>query len=115
MFDCCRIPGLQGLDWSTSYAGFKADELGHITIVRRNRFWKLQGIVNGRILSMTELEKCVPPALLHVVKTNIHNRQIQYIYDSTTKEYPGVGVLTASNRDVWAKVHLIMLVLRDTF
>lgn len=64
---------------------------------------------------MTELEKCVPPALLHVVKTNIHNRQIQYIYDSTTKEYPGVGVLTASNRDVWAKVHLIMLVLRDTF
>ncbi|KAG1907808.1 acyltransferase ChoActase/COT/CPT [Suillus fuscotomentosus] len=88
MFDCCRIPGLHGLDWSASHAGFGVDELGHIIIVRRNRFWKLKGIINGRILSMTELEK-----------------QIQYIYDSTTEEYPGVGVLTASNRDVWAKDH----------
>lgn len=88
MFDCCRIPGLHGLDWSVSHTGSKADDLGHIIIVRRNRFWKLKGIINGRILSMTELEK-----------------QIQYIYDSTTEEYPGVGVLTASNRDVWAKDH----------
>jgi hypothetical protein len=31
-------------------------------------------------------------------------RQLQYIYDHTTQEYPGVGILTASNRDVWAKV-----------
>ncbi|KAG1746611.1 acyltransferase ChoActase/COT/CPT [Suillus paluster] len=88
MFDCCRIPGLEGLDWSVSHAGANADELGHIIVVRKNRFWKLKGIVNGRILSMTELEK-----------------QIQHIYDSTTEEYPGVGVLTASNRDVWAKDH----------
>ncbi|KAG0709305.1 acyltransferase ChoActase/COT/CPT [Suillus ampliporus] len=88
MFDCCRIPGLEGLDWSTSHTGANADELGHIIIVRKNRFWKLKGIVNGRILSMSELEK-----------------QIQHIYDSTTEEYPGVGVLTASNRDVWAKDH----------
>lgn len=28
---------------------------------------------------------------------------MQYIYDNSTHEYPGVGVLTASNRDVWAK------------
>lgn len=88
MFDCCRIPGLEGLDWSISHTGANADELGHIIIVRKNRFWKLKGIVNGRILSMSELEK-----------------QIQHIYDSTTEEYPGVGVLTASNRDVWAKDH----------
>lgn len=114
MFDCCRIPGLHGLDWSASHAGFGVDELGHIILVRRNRFWKLKGIINGRILSMTELEKCVPPALLIVSHTNVHYRQIQYIYDSTTEEYPGVGVLTASNRDVWAKVHLSMHVLRKT-
>jgi predicted nucleotide-binding protein (sugar kinase/HSP70/actin superfamily) len=63
---------------------------------------------------MTELERCVPIALLHGFKTKIHKRQIQYIYDSTTEEYPGVGVLTASNRDVWAKVYLIMRSLRDT-
>jgi len=62
---------------------------------------------------MTELEKCVPHALLHVPKTNIRYRQIQHIYDSTTEEYPGVGVLTASNRDVWAKVHLSMPIVRD--
>ncbi|OJA09548.1 hypothetical protein AZE42_01145, partial [Rhizopogon vesiculosus] len=37
MFDCCRIPGLQGLDWSVSHAGANADELGHIIIARRNR------------------------------------------------------------------------------
>ncbi|THH06579.1 hypothetical protein EW146_g9568 [Bondarzewia mesenterica] len=30
-------------------------------------------------------------------------RQIQYIVDHTPDAYPGVGVLTASNRDIWAK------------
>ncbi|OJA09549.1 hypothetical protein AZE42_01146 [Rhizopogon vesiculosus] len=88
MFDCCRVPGLQGLDWSVSHAGADADELGHIIVVRRNRFWKIKGIIDGRILSMTELEK-----------------QIQHIYDSTPDEYPGVGVLTASNRNIWAQDH----------
>lgn len=32
------------------------------------------------------------------------HRQIQHIVDNTTREYPGVGILTASNRDVWAQV-----------
>ena len=59
MFDCCRIPGLQGLDWSVSHAGTNVDEVGHIIVVRRNRFWMIKGIVDGRILSMTELEKWV--------------------------------------------------------
>ena len=36
------------------------------------------------------------------------SRQIQHIYDNTTHEYPGVGVLTASNRDVWAKVRVLV-------
>ncbi|KAH7927338.1 acyltransferase ChoActase/COT/CPT [Leucogyrophana mollusca] len=85
MFDCCRVPGSQGLDWSISYAD-RPQETGHIVVIRNNRFWKLNAIVDGRILSVAELEK-----------------QIQYIYDHTTEEYPGVGVLTASNRDVWAK------------
>ncbi|KAG6902596.1 hypothetical protein C0995_014603 [Termitomyces sp. Mi166 len=30
-------------------------------------------------------------------------RQIRYIYENSNGAYPGVGVLTASNRDVWAK------------
>ncbi|KAF5383778.1 hypothetical protein D9615_003565 [Tricholomella constricta] len=87
MFDCCRIPGPQGLDWSVSYA--KEGDLGdsgHIVVFRNNRVWKLEAARAGRILSTAEIE-----------------RQIQYIYDHTQQEYPGVGVLTASNRDVWAK------------
>ena len=39
----------------------------------------------------------------HVLLTG-NDRQIQYIYDNTLQEYPGVGVLSASNRDIWAKV-----------
>jgi len=57
MFDSCRIPGLQGLDWNVSHAGASAEYLGHIIVMRRNRFWMIKGIVDGRILSMTELEK----------------------------------------------------------
>ncbi|KAF8239327.1 carnitine acetyl transferase [Tricholoma matsutake] len=87
MFDCCRIPGSQGLDWSISYA--KEGDLGdsgHIIVFRHNRVWKVEIARDGRILSTHEIEK-----------------QIQYIYDETTREYPGVGILTSSNRDVWAK------------
>ncbi|KAF9461247.1 acyltransferase ChoActase/COT/CPT [Collybia nuda] len=87
MFDCCRVPGPQGLDWSVSYAkeGEKGDS-GHIIVIRKNRVWKVEATQKGRILSTSELEK-----------------QIQHIYDNTAFEYPGVGVLTASNRDIWAK------------
>ncbi|KAF8202380.1 carnitine acetyl transferase [Pholiota molesta] len=87
MFDCCRVPA-EGLDYSISYAkqGDSGDLDTHIVVIRKNRVWKLDAIRNGKILSTQELE-----------------RQIQYIYNNTLQEYPGVGVLTASNRDVWAK------------
>ncbi|KAJ3516936.1 hypothetical protein NLJ89_g804 [Agrocybe chaxingu] len=86
MFDCCRVPG-DGLDWSISYA--KPGDLGdsgHIIVIRKNRIWKVDVTDNGRILSTEDIEK-----------------QIQHIYDNTLQEYPGVGVLSASNRDIWAK------------
>ncbi|THU92738.1 acyltransferase ChoActase/COT/CPT [Dendrothele bispora CBS 962.96] len=87
MFDCCRLPGPEGLDWSVSYAkeGDHGDS-GHIIVLRKNRVWKIDASKDGRILSTDEFES-----------------QIQHIYDNTTGEHPGVGVLTASNRDVWAK------------
>ncbi|KAE9398548.1 carnitine acetyl transferase [Gymnopus androsaceus JB14] len=87
MFDCCRIPGADGLDWSKSFAveGDVGDS-GHIIVMRKNRAWKIDATANGRLLSTEELES-----------------QIQHIYDNTTHLYPGVGVLSASNRDVWAK------------
>lgn len=58
MFDCCRIPGLEGLDWSVSYA--KKGELGnsgHIIVFRYNRPWKIKAAENGRILSTDEFER----------------------------------------------------------
>ncbi|KAI0342524.1 carnitine acetyl transferase [Trametopsis cervina] len=87
MFDCCRIPGLEGLDWSVSYAkpGDQGNT-GHIVVIRKGRFWKVDAWQNGRLLSAAELEK-----------------QFQAIYDGTTHEYPAIGQLTASNRDIWAK------------
>ncbi|KAF9071585.1 acyltransferase ChoActase/COT/CPT [Rhodocollybia butyracea] len=87
MFDCCRIPGSDGLDWSKSYAveGDTGDS-GHIVVIRKNRVWKIDATVDGRLISAEELES-----------------QIKYIYENTMHLYPGVGVLAASNRDIWAK------------
>ncbi|KAF9240718.1 acyltransferase ChoActase/COT/CPT [Melanogaster broomeanus] len=88
MFDCCRVPGPQGVDWSISYAGSPKPEadLGHIIAVRKNRFWKVKTEVDGKVVGMDVLI-----------------RQFQHIYDHSTEEYPAIGALTASNRDVWAK------------
>jgi len=58
MFDCCRVPGPQGLDWSVSYA--KKDHIGdssHIVVFRNNRVWKLDTAKDGRLLSTSELAK----------------------------------------------------------
>ncbi|KAG6812724.1 hypothetical protein H0H92_000941 [Tricholoma furcatifolium] len=87
MFDCCRIPGPEGLDWSVSYAKENdTGDSGHIIVIRNNRVWKIVAAEGGRILSTEEFEK-----------------QIHYIYENSNGVYPGVGVLSASNRDVWAK------------
>ncbi|KAF9218968.1 acyltransferase ChoActase/COT/CPT [Gyrodon lividus] len=88
MFDCCRVPGPQGIDWSISYAATPNPEthIGHIIVVRKNRFWKVRAEVDGKVVGMGDLIK-----------------QFQYIYDHSAEEYPAIGALTASNRDVWAK------------
>ncbi|KAJ3488667.1 hypothetical protein NLI96_g2674 [Meripilus lineatus] len=87
MFDCSRVPGPEGVDWSVSYAK-EGDlgESGHVVVFRKGRVWKLEPWQNGHLLSVEEIEK-----------------QIQFIVENTKEEYPGVGVLTASNRNVWAK------------
>ncbi|KAI6149585.1 acyltransferase ChoActase/COT/CPT [Pisolithus tinctorius] len=87
MFDCCRIPAIPA-DYSISYAGSPNPDtdLGHIVVIRKNRFWKLKAEVEGNVLGMAELIK-----------------QFQRIYDHSTAEYPAVGALTAGDRDTWAK------------
>lgn len=88
MFDCCRVPGGKGLDWAVSNAkGEDRGDSGHIMVLRKNRVWKVNVARPGTgFYSTTEFEKL-----------------FQYIYNNTKQEYPGVGVLTASNRDVWAQ------------
>ncbi|KAF8623227.1 hypothetical protein AX15_006462 [Amanita polypyramis BW_CC] len=85
MFDCSRVPG-QDIDWGVSYAkaGDSGDS-GHIVVIRNNRFWKVEAADNGQILSTAEFE-----------------RQFQHIYENSNGDYPGVGVLSASHRDIWA-------------
>ena len=109
MFDCCRVPN-EVLDWSISYATpGDLGNSGHIIVLRKNRVWKVQVTQSGRLLSTQEIEKQVFFFHLMVVGFCLtdYNRQIQHIYDNTLEEYPGVGVLTASNRDVWSKVGAI--------
>lgn len=58
MFDCCRVPGPEGMDWSVTYAeeGDLGDS-GHINVIRNNRVWKLDATKDGKILSLADFEK----------------------------------------------------------
>lgn len=87
MFDCCRVPGPTGMDWAVSYAkeGEQGDS-GHIVVLRKNRVWKVKIAQGRQLLSTSDLEK-----------------QFTYIYENTSGDHPAIGVLTASNRDIWAK------------
>ena len=58
MFDCCRVPGPEGFDWSVTYA--KQGDLGdsgHIIVFRKNRVWKVDATRDGQILSTDQFEK----------------------------------------------------------
>lgn len=59
MFDCSRVPGPEGIDWSVSYAGSPnpTSDLGHIIVVRKNRFWKVKAEANGKVIGMGDLMK----------------------------------------------------------
>ncbi|KAA1469045.1 carnitine acetyl transferase [Dentipellis sp. KUC8613] len=92
MFDCGRVPGPEGLDWSVSYSKPEKEGLvGHIVVLRQGRFWKLDVARDGRLLSTEELQE-----------------QLQHIIKESDRLGPGegLGALTASNRDVWAQDQL---------
>ncbi|KIJ55759.1 hypothetical protein M422DRAFT_240375 [Sphaerobolus stellatus SS14] len=91
MFDCCRVPALKS-DYGISYAKPEdTGDAGHIIVFRKNRPYKVDITVNGALLSTQDLEK-----------------QFQSIYNSTTKEYPGVGTLTSLDRDTWANDYVAL-------
>ena len=58
MFDCCRVPGVGGKDWSVTYAkeGDTGDS-GHVVFLRKGRFWRLDPFKGGQLLSLQDLER----------------------------------------------------------
>ncbi|ANB12786.1 carnitine O-acetyltransferase CAT2 [Sugiyamaella lignohabitans] len=84
MFHACRIP-VEGADQMAQYP---TDNNTHIIVIRKNRFFKVPYIVNGKQLSTSELE-------LEFLK----------IYDLTKSlgHGPAIGALTSENRDKWTK------------
>ena len=60
MFDCCRVPGSNGLDWAVSYAK-KGDtgDSGHVVVLRKNRVWKIDIARDDSIISTGDLERYV--------------------------------------------------------
>ncbi|CAE6454747.1 unnamed protein product [Rhizoctonia solani] len=88
MFDCSRVPGTDGKDFSVSFAqaGDTGDS-GHVVVIRNGRFWRVDASApGGGLLGTDELQK-----------------QFEYIYQHSEESVPGVGVLSSNNRDVWAK------------
>ena len=72
MFDCCRIPGPEGLDWSISYSKEgETGNTGHIVVIRKNRFWKINAAFSGRILGIDELERSASRFFLLRIAENI--------------------------------------------
>ena len=58
MFDCCRVPGSEGIDWAISYAREgETGNTGHVIVLRHGRFWRLDAVQDERILSTAELEQ----------------------------------------------------------
>lgn len=58
MFDCCRIPGLDGTDWSVT--GAKPEDegnAGHVAVLRNGRIWEIDISNNGRTPTTAELER----------------------------------------------------------
>ncbi|KAF8693090.1 carnitine choline acetyltransferase family, partial [Rhizoctonia solani] len=88
MFDCCRVPGTDGKDFSVSFAqaGDTGDS-GHVVLIRNGRLWRVDASApGGGLLGTDELQK-----------------QFDYIYQHSEEPTSGVGILTSNNRDVWAK------------
>jgi carnitine O-acetyltransferase len=88
MFNCTRIPA-EGADYPQKYSG---QENQHITVVRKNQFFKLPVVVDGQQLTNAELQQ-----------------QFERIYESAEHPVTPVGVLTAANRDHWTAARAKLL------
>lgn len=84
MFNNCRIPR-KPADLEVAYDPVKHS---HIIAIRKNKFYVIDTVHNGRQLSTNELEK-----------------QFERVIELAGNEKgPAVGALTAENRDAWTEV-----------
>lgn len=89
MFNCCRIPAA-GADYPQKYP---AQGNEHIVVVRKNQFFKVPLLLDGRQLSVSELQ-----------------RQFERIYElAALARGPAIGVLTAADRDAWTEARQQLL------
>ncbi|CRG88927.1 carnitine O-acetyltransferase [Talaromyces islandicus] len=88
MFNCSRIPA-EGADYPQKYS---AQDNQHITVVRKNQFFKLPVVVDGQQLTNAELQQ-----------------QFERIYERAEHPVAPVGVLTAANRDHWTAARAKLL------
>ena len=79
MFNTCRIPVI-GQDQSV-----KHNRNNRVVVIRRNRFFTIEGEQCGRNLSVADLEYC-----------------FEHILRSAEDDGPAIGILTSENRDLWA-------------
>ena len=86
LFNSCRIPE----PYMDNFAKYPSEGNEHIIVIRRNHFYKVPYVVNGRLLTGEEIE-----------------HQINSVYcDAELKgTATNVGVLTGENRDKWVTAH----------
>jgi carnitine O-acetyltransferase len=82
MFNACRVPA-KPADYPVKY---NAKENAHITVMRKNQFFKVQHEVGGKPLNATELEA-----------------QFRKVYEKAERA-PAIGSLTSQHRDAWTYV-----------
>ena len=56
-FNSCRIPCPEGTDWILSHANSASshDNIGHVIVIRKNRFWKINAEIGDELVGMGDL------------------------------------------------------------
>ena len=94
VFNCCRMPR-EGSDVSRTYA---PDLFPHIVVCRKNNFYSFDALKNprtGEPLSVDEIQ--------------IQLDRISKLADARGTDVNPVGILTADDRDVWAKTRVTLI------
>ncbi|KZP02080.1 CoA-dependent acyltransferase, partial [Athelia psychrophila] len=127
MFDCSRVPGPSGIDWSITHAASASHENPHIVVFRGNVPWKVQASSFADLERAFQQDPGLVWSMFDPKKVNLrafhlrqgalqakgrHNwqtagRRESHIYGNSAHG-PPVGLLPTQNRDVWAAVYPLL-------